>query len=78
MYRRDVPGDWLNDGRGLSSGVLSDGVPAGDLASPCVKRCVLKDGRCEGCRRTLKEIAGWSRMGREEKLGVIVRLNRQL
>jgi predicted Fe-S protein YdhL (DUF1289 family) len=31
------------------------------LASPCTKRCVIdaKSGYCQGCFRTLDEIAGW-------------------
>jgi predicted Fe-S protein YdhL (DUF1289 family) len=35
-----------------------------DLPSPCVSVCRIDAGRgvCEGCLRTLDEIAGWSRM----------------
>lgn len=36
---------------------------AGDVGSPCVSVCRMgTDGLCEGCLRTLEEIAGWSRM----------------
>nr|WP_145549147.1 DUF1289 domain-containing protein [Variovorax boronicumulans] len=36
---------------------------AGDVASPCVSVCRMgADGLCEGCLRTLEEIAAWSRM----------------
>lgn len=32
-----------------------------DVASPCTGVCVIDDdGLCEGCARTLDEIAGWS------------------
>ena len=32
-----------------------------DVASPCVGICVIgEDDLCEGCARTLAEIAGWS------------------
>ena len=32
-----------------------------DVASPCVGVCVIDEqGLCEGCARTLDEIAGWS------------------
>jgi hypothetical protein len=34
------------------------------VASPCVGVCVIDgDGWCEGCGRTLDEIAGWLSMG---------------
>jgi len=37
---------------------------AGDVGSPCVSVCRMDPatGLCEGCLRTLGEIAGWSRM----------------
>lgn len=36
---------------------------AGDVGSPCVSICRMSaDGLCEGCLRSLPEIAGWSRM----------------
>lgn len=31
-----------------------------DLASPCVQICQVEAGICQGCGRTLEEIAGWS------------------
>jgi len=35
-----------------------------DLPSPCISVCRISASSelCEGCLRTLKEIAGWSRM----------------
>jgi predicted Fe-S protein YdhL (DUF1289 family) len=39
-------------------------VQALDVPSPCSGVCRIDaaSGRCEGCLRTLDEIAGWSRM----------------
>jgi hypothetical protein len=43
-----------------------------DVPSPCVSVCRMDAAMqlCEGCRRTLDEIAAWSRMTNEEKRGV--------
>ena len=46
---------------------------AGDtVPSPCVSVCRMDmhSGYCEGCRRTLDEIAAWGRMGDGEKRDV--------
>ncbi len=38
-----------------------DFTPVPAVASPCVNICRMRaDGRCEGCGRTLGEIAEWS------------------
>jgi len=44
-----------------------------DVPSPCVKVCRIDDasGLCEGCLRTLGEIAAWSGMSATEKLAVL-------
>ncbi len=41
--------------------------------SPCVRLCVLNPAtdRCEGCGRTLDQIARWSAMSAEEKWAVL-------
>ena len=47
--------------------------PASDaVASPCINVCRMSaaTGLCEGCARTLDEIAAWSRMGDEAKRAV--------
>ena len=51
--------------------VISDEVP-----SPCVDICRMDDasGLCEGCARTLDEIAGWSQLDAAGKRGVIAQL----
>jgi uncharacterized protein len=42
---------------------------AGDVPSPCLSVCRVDSATeyCEGCFRTLDEIAAWSRMGDEDK-----------
>lgn len=38
------------------------------MVSPCVNICrIAADGRCEGCARTLDEIARWTSMGEAER-----------
>ncbi|HXC39746.1 MAG TPA: DUF1289 domain-containing protein [Burkholderiales bacterium] len=46
---------------------------AGGVASPCINVCHMNDqlGLCEGCRRTLDEIARWSSFSNEEKRAVL-------
>ena len=46
---------------------LSDFVP-----SPCISVCRMDgaSGRCEGCLRTLDEIARWGGASEEEKLAI--------
>lgn len=45
---------------------------ASDLPSPCISVCRMDAARefCEGCLRTIPEIAGWSRMDDEGKRGI--------
>lgn len=44
--------------------------------SPCVAICVIdpRSGWCQGCRRSIEEIAGWMRYTAEEKRAVLARL----
>ncbi len=44
-----------------------------EIESPCVKVCVLhpEAGICLGCYRTRDEIAGWSRLSREDRRAVM-------
>ena len=43
-------------------------APSGAIASPCTNVCRMDArGQCEGCLRTLDEIAGWSTMSDDEK-----------
>ena len=51
--------------------------PAAGPVSPCINVCVLDDGNvCQGCRRTIDEIAGWGRMSAAEQWAVIDRIER--
>ncbi|NPC58616.1 DUF1289 domain-containing protein [Caenimonas soli] len=45
---------------------------AGDVPSPCISICKLDSATefCEGCFRTLDEIAAWGRMDDESKRAV--------
>ena len=46
------------------------------IVSPCIRVCCVspKTGFCEGCFRTLKEIATWGRMTAEERATVMLAL----
>lgn len=46
------------------------------IATPCIRVCVINpvNRLCEGCRRTLAEIAGWQRMSEAERLAVMATL----
>ena len=50
--------------------------PSADVASPCnnVCRMNLETELCEGCSRTLDEIAAWSAMNDAEKRAVLAQL----
>jgi len=50
--------------------------PAGDPPSPCVNVCRMNPERqlCEGCFRTLDEIAAWANLRADEKRAVLARL----
>ena len=42
--------------------------PLAPVLSPCIGICHVDEaGLCEGCRRTVGEIAAWSSMGEEER-----------
>ncbi|MCX7892129.1 MAG: DUF1289 domain-containing protein [Burkholderiales bacterium] len=51
-------------------------APADEVRSPCVNVCRMnpRTGYCEGCLRTIDEIAGWSQFGADEKRAVLARL----
>ena len=50
--------------------------PPRAIATPCVQVCVVDgpSGLCLGCLRTLKEIAGWSRMDDAGRAAVMAEL----
>ena len=44
------------------------------IVSPCVNICSIDDGHCEGCRRTLDEIARWTTMPPAERDRIMAEL----
>jgi len=44
--------------------------------SPCVKKCKLVGGVCEGCKRTSDEITEWALMEPIERYKVILRIEK--
>ena len=52
-------------------------MPESGPVSPCINVCVLDRNRvCQGCLRTIDEIAGWGRMSAAQQWAVIARLER--
>jgi len=51
-------------------------VTADEVASPCINVCRMNPDTalCEGCLRTLDEIAVWSGLSPDEKRAVLARL----
>jgi len=52
---------------------------AGGVPSPCINVCRMDDasGWCEGCLRTIDEIAAWGGMGDDDKRAVWQRLEQR-
>lgn len=54
-----------------------DFTPLPTVASPCVSICRMRaDGTCEGCGRTLGEIAEWSLASDDRRRAILDRLDR--
>ena len=55
---------------------MSAAEPSDEVASPCTGICRMNPdtGLCQGCLRTLDEIAAWSAMTAEEKRAALARL----
>jgi hypothetical protein len=53
-----------------------DDTPPKPSASPCVQVCVVDgaSGLCFGCKRTLPEIAQWSRFSDAERARIVAEL----
>jgi uncharacterized protein len=51
-------------------------LSAQPISSPCVRVCAVdgRTGLCEGCGRSLKEIAGWARLSETERLAIMADL----
>ena len=51
-------------------------VPVEPIVSPCVNICRIgKDRLCEGCRRTVQEVARWTSMTSAERDRVMAELS---
>jgi predicted Fe-S protein YdhL (DUF1289 family) len=48
---------------------------SGSVESPCVRKCKLKDKRCEGCGRSLEQIKHWISYTPEQQKKIIEDLN---
>ena len=53
--------------------------PTRPVRSPCISVCRIdpSNGLCEGCSRTLDEIADWGTMADEDRLSVWARIVRR-
>jgi predicted Fe-S protein YdhL (DUF1289 family) len=51
-----------------------DFTPLPMVESPCVNICRMKDGLCEGCGRTLGEIAEWSMATDDRRQAILARI----
>ena len=60
----------------MGDGVKDDVWKRNEIASPCVKLCVVhpEERICVGCFRSIEEISGWSRMTQEERAAVMAEL----
>ncbi len=59
-----------------SETVILAPAPPRAIVTPCVKVCAVDGltGVCLGCRRTLPEIAGWSKLSDEERAAIMAAL----
>jgi len=44
------------------------------IPSPCKSICKMKDDVCIGCKRTIEEIATWSKLTNEQKKVIVDRI----
>lgn len=51
-----------------------DFTPLPAVESPCVNICRMQDGICEGCGRTLGEIAEWSSTTDDRRRAILARI----
>jgi uncharacterized protein len=54
-------------------------LPVADVPSPCINVCTMNDstGLCNGCWRTLDEIAWWSQLDDDDKRAVWLALRQR-
>lgn len=51
-----------------------DFTPLPAVESPCISICRMVDGYCEGCGRTLDEIAEWSSASDDRRREILARI----
>lgn len=56
--------------------MTTNAQPPRPIVTPCVKVCAVDgaSGYCLGCRRTLPEIAAWSRLSDDERTAIMAAL----
>jgi len=47
------------------------------MITPCVNICIMTNGVCEGCGRTIDEIAEWTLYTDQERLTIMQRLGHE-
>ena len=54
--------------------------PITRISSPCTRVCLVdpNSGLCEGCGRTRREVARWSRMTEEERQRIMAELGERM
>ena len=45
------------------------------MITPCVGLCRLKDNICQGCGRSIGEIAQWTQLTDQQRQAIVQRLN---
>jgi predicted Fe-S protein YdhL (DUF1289 family) len=56
--------------------MTSNAQPPRPIVTPCVKVCAVDgaSGYCLGCRRTLPEIASWTKLSDDERAAIMAAL----
>lgn len=59
-----------------AAGIPIPRTPEGRVASPCINICRMHEatGFCEGCARTITEIAGWGQAGDADRIRILALL----
>lgn len=49
-----------------------------NIESPCIKTCIIDNGLCKGCFRTLEEISQWRKISNKDKEKIIQNCERRI